>query len=82
MTTYRIDKEWILFQNYVEEYLHHFDPNSFCFLHKGKVIYLRFTDNRLGEILSKEYDLIPCEPPCIPINGGWIYSGNPYLFPN
>lgn len=80
MNTYHITEDETVFKNFV--ILNHFDESSFCFMTKvkGNEIYIRYIDDRIGEIIGIKYTLIPCDAPDIFPHDGWTYTGNPDLF--
>jgi hypothetical protein len=82
MNTYRIIENETVFKKFVTEYLNRFDSNCYSFMTRdnSNEIYIRFTDARIGEILSIKYTLIPCDAPDLYLHDGWTHGGNPHLF--
>ena len=80
MNTYRITEEWDVFKKYLDEYLDHIDKTRVCYMHRDNEIYIRYSDDRIGDIIREKYTLIPSEAPVSVINDGWIFTGNVNLF--
>jgi hypothetical protein len=82
MNTYRITEEWKEFQKFRIEYLNHFKEASICFMSNSNTndIYIRYSDDRIGEIIGGRYTLTPSDAPVAHMNDGWTFTGNPELF--